>query len=232
VSCPHSRLLSDLLVTSVRTRTAQKCALHPGIHVSTLRHHNFNLAASLCAKRARRTWRLGFFMFLSCWLRNHQPLSSHRKQVNVPENICKKHSRSGKTKIEMSMMCLLLPKHLIISASSPLPTWMAILSTNSSTRRTTMTLPNNNSASSSHSSKDQQPPLRSSRVRIARPSPLLPPHQYYPTPARVGLLIRVGQHLRNNEKGGLALAAMEAALDLLEESEDHFGASSGGEEDP
>jgi hypothetical protein len=42
----------------------------------------------------------------------------------------------------------------------------------------------------------------------------------------------VGQHLRNNEKGGLALAAMEAALDLLEESEDHFGASSGGEEDP
>jgi hypothetical protein len=57
------------------------------------------------------------------------------------------------------------------------------------------------------------------------------PH-YYPTPAKVGLLIRVSQEqFRNNEKRGLALAAMEAALDLMKESEDHFGAS-GGEEDP
>jgi hypothetical protein len=39
------------------------------------------------------------------------------------------------------------------------------------------------------------------------------------------------EQFRNNEKGGLVLAAMEAALDLLKESEDHFGASD-GEEDP
>jgi hypothetical protein len=67
-------------------------------------------------------------------------------------------------------------------------------------------------------------------VRNVRPSPLFSPH-YYPTPARVDLLIRESQQLRNNEKRELVLAAMEAALDLLKKSEDDFGAP-GGEEDP
>ena len=39
----------------------------------------------------------------------------------------------------------------------------------------------------------------------------------------------MSQQLRNNENGGLVLAAIETALDLLKEDEDDFGAS--GEED-